>query len=214
MTNISKYLYLYRKKIPDKSPPPLSSIHLKSYHSIFKTNKTMKLYSFIRLFCLLAYSLLLLACNNNDDDDATPDSGLAPEGQMIATIDGEAWNSNVVSARVVTFTNTQSLRLLGYVSISTSNLITIDFRNFDQQIEERTYTSSGPTDGMFAFRYDRDGNTFSISSGNSMTLTVTEFDAANKTISGTFSGNVSDWQGQEQTVNITNGSFTKISYTE
>jgi hypothetical protein len=158
---------------------------------------------FKTLLCLTLFGLLLTSCSKDSDNNDTP---VAPAGKFIAKIDGvsfeadggaQIYNDVIIVAGI---NGTKS------VSVIVTKGVT------------GTYDVKGTPGGVTPdaeVNYSPDGQTVFTStldiSEKAGTVTITEIDKVNKTVSGTFSSAVIS--GNTATyAQITSGSFTKIPY--
>jgi hypothetical protein len=152
-------------------------------------------------------SILFSSCSD-DDSDKSP---VAPAGNIIATVDGTSWEASGIA-------------IIGNNSISVggqSGGKTVQITTFKDDVVGTyevkgigaltTYTPEAmvayETSGSFASASIYFDNVVAVGS-----VTITEIDEVNKTVSGTFHSKVKSFT-DGTTAEITAGSFTKVPYT-
>lgn len=144
---------------------------------------------------LLGVTLTFASCKKNSDS-TTP--------IVTATIGGTAWKATTRTAVLAgnTFTITASSLVTGQTMMININGITPGTYNLDPTNLSTgcscTYNSTKLTGETFTYL------------GTQGTVTLTEVDTDNKTISGTFSFTV--YNITKGTLDITNGSFSNLEY--
>lgn len=154
-------------------------------------------------------SVLFSSCSSDDPKE----SPVAPSGSIIATIDGTAWEASGVAVITENFISvggqsggktvqatvfkddavgTYEVKGLGALTTFTPEALV-------------GYEASGSNLGPCASIYF--DNTVAVGS-----ITITEIDEVNKTVSGTFYSKVKSFT-EGTTVEVTAGSFTKVPYT-
>src|SRR5688500_16602989 len=152
-------------------------------------------------------SVLFISCSD-DDSKNTP---VAPAGNIIATVGGTSWEASGVA-------------IIGNNSISVggqSGGKTVQVTVFKDDVVG-TYEVKGigalttfTPEAMVAYETTGSYASASIYFDNIDavgSVTITEIDEVNKTVSGTFHSKVKSYT-DETTIEITTGSFTKIPYT-
>jgi hypothetical protein len=159
------------------------------------------------LFSATLMSVLFTSCSD-DDSNKSP---VAPAGNIIATVDGAAWEASGVA-------------IIGNNSISVggqSGGKTVQVTVYKDDVVG-TYEVKGlgalttfTPEAMVAYEASGSLASASIYFDNSVavgSVTITEIDEVDKTVSGTFHSKVKSFT-DETTNEITAGSFTKIPYT-
>ena len=157
-----------------------------------------------KIFSLIACFVLLQSCSND------PDSSSSTTGSITATIDGQNWSSNIAIGAIQSASfsgiNSSVLQILGTATNNSLLAINIPLQN----LAPGTYTFNG-YDAAGSLSYDN-GNEFysSDESGGTFTFTISSYNSANGTISGTFSGTLIDWDSTTS-ISINNGTFSNIT---
>lgn len=166
---------------------------------------------FKKITGLLALVLFtaLFSCSSDSDGDSTN----VPNGSISATIDGLSWES-ISGGAIASITN-------GQFDGNEVQMLQIMAIKLDQSAVTIQFPITNLSTGTFTFTGDEPGNLNYISSGmnaysstetnGSFTITITEVNTENKTISGTFSATLVDFMGTE-TVEVTNGVINNVSY--
>jgi hypothetical protein len=151
----------------------------------------------------LAGLLTLSACKK-EETPVTPPSNEPAAGAMSASIDGNSWKSDIASGTIQN----------GYINITGKNnageTITLTLNG----TTKATYTLNNGTMhvGVYQKTNGSLGYTTNASGTTGGTVTVTEIDEANKTISGTFSFSAEEPSSGNK-VSVTAGKFNKVKYT-
>lgn len=171
------------------------------------------------LLCLSAVSLLAIGCSDNstgsgdDGDGNNPPGGTA--GKVTMTIGGVSWASDVSGATLVTSGTVASMGLAGTRGVS-AEAFSFGLA-VNGGIAEGTYTYSGaggPTlVATFVVAADSARNAAFIPVPNAAaTVTITDINAADDHVSGTFSFDLSLTNGTG-IVEVRDGTFTRIPLT-
>ena len=157
---------------------------------------------FKTLLCLTLFGLLLTSCSKDSDND-TP---VASAGKFMAKVDGtsfEADGAAQIYNNVIIVAGQMGTKTIS-VTVTKGVVGTYDVKG----------TALGVTPDA-EINYSPDGKTVSSSvfaTGETVgTVTITEIDQVNKTVSGTFSSKVIP-ASTGSIADITSGSFTKIPY--
>ena len=166
----------------------------------------MKILKSIFILSLIA---LTVSCSNNDDDGGEQNNNAA----FQMDVDGETVSFDA------TFVVAQMTNEGAYIAITAGNpttgvggAVAIGSVGGDPDpLAEGTYMESEEDNTSISYSFD--GNSFgSFGEGGSGTVTITALDTSAKTISGTFSGVVTNLDGSV-TYTITNGVFN-VTYLE
>jgi hypothetical protein len=167
----------------------------------------MKVISKLLLAATLV-SVLFTSCSHDSESDNLP---VAPAGKIIATVGGTSWESSGVA-----IIDNNSISVGGE-----SGSKAIQATVFKDDIVG-TYEVKGigalttfTPEAMVAYGTSGAGASASIYYDNDVavgSVTITEIDEVNKTVSGTFHSKVKSYT-DGTTIEITAGSFTKIPYT-
>jgi len=164
------------------------------------------------LFCFL----FCIACGQED----TP-TGLDESGSLKATISGSERIAPVVfvtmkksSAQVA-----NELSFIADFSSTTTGLsFSVSTNNIYGALQKGEFVAKGNNPAVspvYFYYFLSDGlgafTSTSVAEEVAGTVTITELDIVNKTVSGTFDANVK--RGTE-TIRLTKGSFTRLKYTE
>ena len=157
-----------------------------------------------KIISLIACFVILTSCSS-DSSDQTPLTG-----SITATIDGQNWRSNIAIAAIqsVNFDeiNGSVLQILGTASNASSLAINIPLQN----LSVGTYTFNGfDADGNLSYN-TMDDSYSSDETDGTFTLTISSYNIANGTISGTFSGTLIGFDTPTE-ISVTNGTFNNIT---
>ena len=159
------------------------------------------------LVAAISLSAFLTSCNS-DKSNETP---VASSGKIIATVDGTAWESDgiaIISNNSISVGGQSGDKVLQATVFKDDVVGTYDVKGIG---ELTTFTPEAMVaygnSGLAAFASIYFDNDVSVG-----TVIITEIDQVNKTVSGTFHSKVKNYN-DGSTVEITNGSFTKIPYT-
>lgn len=158
-----------------------------------------------KIISLIACSIILTSCSS---DSSSEENSLT--GSITATIDGQNWRSNIAIAAVqsVNFDeiNGSVLQIMGTASNASSLAINIPLQN----LSVGTYTYNGfDAEGNLSYN-TMDDLYSSDETDGTFTLTISSYNIANGTISGTFSGTLIGFDTATE-VSVTNGTFSNIT---
>lgn len=167
--------------------------------------KTQKILGLVALF----FITILSSCSSDDGGNSTVNSSLS------AKIDGQPWNSiqggvNASLSSVDTEEGTQNvLQIIAAKMDQTTMTLQFPIDN----LTEGTYTFTGDSAGMLSYSELSTFSLYSSSSENgSFTVTISEVNLTNNTITGTFSGTVYDIMESGSSKEITNGVFQNVDF--
>ena len=175
------------------------------------------LHSTLAAVLLIAFT----SCSSDDSNDTVEVP--AASTTVRASVNGTEWIGNATSATVIRIASSNQQRF-DITAENGSNRMTLSCEaslTNNETIPVGTYNfTSDPTESnaLFTFAYFVGGNSFMEHFPEQGTLTITAVDAANKRISGTFSFNgnkvgiLQETIVTPETIAITNGSFTNLSY--
>ena len=157
-----------------------------------------------KIISLIACFVILTSWSRDSSDESSL------TGSITATIDGQNWSSNIAVAAVqsVNFDeiNGSVLQILGTASNSSSLAINIPLQN----LSTGTYTFNGfDADGNLSYN-TMDDSYSSDETDGTFTLTISSYNIANGTISGTFSGTLIGFDTPTE-ISVTNGTFNNIT---
>ena len=157
-----------------------------------------------KIISLIACFVILTSCSSDSSDESSL------TGSITATIDGQNWSSNIAVAAVqsVNFDeiNGSVLQILGTASNASSLAINIPLQN----LSVGTYTFNGfDADGNLSYN-TMDDSYSSDETNGTFTLTISSYNIANGTISGTFSGTLIGFDTPTE-ISVTNGTFNNIT---
>lgn len=158
-----------------------------------------------KIISLIACFIILTSCSS---DSSSEENSLT--GSITATIDGQNWRSNIAIAAVqsVNFDeiNGSVLQIMGTASNASSLAINIPLQN----LSVGTYTYNGfDAEGNLSYN-TMDDLYSSDETDGTFTLTISSYNIANGTISGTFSGTLIGFDTATE-VSVTNGTFNNIT---
>ncbi|MCK6607672.1 MAG: DUF6252 family protein [Flavobacterium sp.] len=158
-----------------------------------------------KIISLIACFIILTSCSS---DSSSEENSLT--GSITATIDGQNWRSNIAIAAVqsVNFDeiNGSVLQIMGTASNASSLAINIPLQN----LSVGTYTYNGfDAEGNLSYN-TMDDLYSSDETDGTFTLTISSYNIANGTISGTFSGTLIGFDTATE-VSVTNGTFSNIT---
>jgi hypothetical protein len=152
-------------------------------------------------------SILFSSCSD-DDSDKSP---VAPAGNIIATVDGTSWEASgvaIVSDNFISVGGQSGGKTVQATVFKDDVVGTYEVKGIGALT---TYTPEAmvayETTGSLASASIYFDNTTAVGS-----VTITEIDEVNKTVSGTFHSKVKSFT-DGTTTEITAGSFTKVPYT-
>ena len=151
-------------------------------------------------------SVLFTSCS--DDSDNSP---VAPAGKIIATVGGTSWESSgvaIIDDNFISVGGESGGKALQATVFKDDVVGTYEVKGIGALT---TYTP----EAMVAYGTSGYGASSSIYFDNDVAIgsvTITEIDEVNKTVSGTFYSKVKSYI-DGTTIEITSGSFTKIPYT-
>ncbi len=149
--------------------------------------------------------LLLMSCSK---ESAKP--AVAPAGSVMATVDGTSWTgigAAVIANGSITIAGQDANNKGIQLSILKNTVKgTYDIKGSTSALSDATISMTPPGEVAYASVYFTDG----LKIGS---ITITEIDETNKTISGSFNGKVKRFIPAEKEVEIKGGSFTKVAYT-
>ncbi len=161
----------------------------------------------ILLFAFLIATTTIISCSNNDDAP-TP-----PGASMAATINGQAWSSlaggaiaSISTIEIGTDSKTV-LQIFGASQSLSSVSIQIPLENLS--VGTFNFTSSSNDIGLLAYTDGTSNFYNSSNTGGNFSVTISSLNLTDGLMSGSFSGNLKDIDGNSMAV--TNGSFTSIS---
>lgn len=163
----------------------------------------------LKSFTLILTLIIASSCSSDDDNT---DSDAPQNGQLVATVDGDGFTASDTNAMAAIFGGVFNITALD----NTGNSIVISVTQFNN---EGTYdlSASVPTGAGVYLPVGADNSFTSLLEGGSGSITVSEYNEEDATISGTFSytavREVMDTEGNftPETVEITGGVFTKLS---
>lgn len=119
-----------------------------------------------------------------------------------AELDGELFTASIVEAEV-------SQNGLEMAAQNENEAIGIQIFN----LEEGTFDLSNENVGILLYSPDINSEeiAYNLTEG---TVTITEIDYDNSTISGEFVGTLSEWAGEAEDIQVTNGIFTNIPFSQ
>lgn len=158
-----------------------------------------------KIISLIACFIILTSCSS---DSSSEENSLT--GSITATIDGQNWRSNIAIAAVqsVNFDeiNGSVLQIMGTASNASSLAINIPLQN----LSVGTYTYNGfDAEGNLSYN-TMDDLYSSDETDGTFTLTISSYNIANGTISGTFNGTLIGFDTATE-VSVTNGTFSNIT---
>ncbi len=161
------------------------------------------------LICLF---VALVSCGN-DDNDANDDSGLG-NSFFTAEIEGANYDAGLIVAqmtsekRYIAITTSETVGGGNALSVSIGSLA-----NSAAPLAVGTYNTEDENNTAIIFLENGTTSyqTFDIDATG--TVTITDLDEENMTISGNFQGTLTNF-GNNETVTVTNGVFQNIEYTE
>jgi hypothetical protein len=171
---------------------------------------------------LLALSLVLFLISCGDDE---PTSSLADPETLRVNVDNATFNASDVTA---VMTDDGVLSIAAYFTTSSGNkflFLGVDMLNIYEQVKEGEYIMPGApaiNNGLVkaSCAYGNAGTSATpaylsiwLNLNVAGKITLSEIDRTNKTVSGTFEAQLLR-SSDSNTINLTNGSFTKINYTE
>lgn len=167
-----------------------------------KTQKTIGLLS-------LFFISLLTACSSDSNENSAANSSIS------ATINGQSWQS-IQNGVTATFSSVDDDGI-------TKNVLQLIAVNADQSILTLQFPINNLTEGTYSFEGEGAGmlnytdfSTFSLfSSSNSegtFSITISDVNLTQNTISGTFSGTLFDVMQSGASKEITNGVFTNVKF--
>lgn len=151
-------------------------------------------------------SALLFSCSD-DDSDKTP---VAPTGNIIATVGGTAWEATgqaVISDNFISVGGKSDGKTVQVTIYKDDVVGTYEIKGIGALT---TYTP----EALVAYETAGSGTSASIYFDNKEavgSVTITEIDEVNKTVSGNFHSKVKNFN-DGSTTEITTGSFTKVPY--
>lgn len=163
----------------------------------------------LRASFLLILSFTLTFCSG---DDSNSDNNQAPEGQLVATIDGELFNPP--SATTSAALQGEDIFNISGLDQATGELITITIQGATEGTFDIGYENT--SGGTAAYNVNGENAFLSAIEGGSGQLTISELDLENETASGTFNfiairqsidgeGNITT-----ETIEITDGAFNQV----
>lgn len=165
----------------------------------------MKKIFYSSALCLLLFTLLF-SCSKSSPEP------VAAKGKLISTVGGAAWESE--DAYALIGSGTISLVAINKTGTSiqfdiskSANTGTYNFTGIGATAPEATATMT--QDGEAVYKSTNYSNDVMVG-----TITITEIDETNKTVSGKFSLKMKQLVPTETEVEIKSGSFTKIPYSK
>ncbi|WP_026705560.1 DUF6252 family protein [Flavobacterium soli] len=149
------------------------------------------------------------SCSSDDSGENT-----TPSATISANIDGQAWQSlsggAAASVTTVDMDGVSTMVLQIIAAKMDQSSVTLQFPI--SNLSTGTYTFEGDMPGSMSYIPSLSSfNMFSSAEdGGSFTVTLTEVNTAEGTISGTFSGTLVDFMGS-QTIEVTNGVIENVS---
>lgn len=159
------------------------------------------------LLSAMFLSMLFISCS----DDSDKNEPVAPAGSIIATVGGTAWESSgtaIIDNNSIWIGGLSGNKALQVTVFKDDAVGTYTVKGIG---ELTTYTP----EAIVAYGVEGVATSASIYFDNDVavgSVTITEIDEANKTVSGTFHSQVKSYT-DGTTFDITAGSFTKIPYT-
>lgn len=143
------------------------------------------------------------------------DVKIAAAGQMIATVENQAWSSSSAAALIydgniaITGESADGSQTVLFVGSSVTGTFSVSgaLGSAPENIVSFTPANANVTTNPTY------SSTYSAKSGIGEII-ITEIDQTNKTITGTFNCKVSRFLPEEKEIEMKSGSFTKIPYTE
>jgi hypothetical protein len=162
------------------------------------------------LSLLVTSFLLLLSCSKDDDVKKT-----APAGSIIATVDSKAWKSETAVGLInngtiaITGSAIDKSQVVLLIKGTKTGKYTISALPSSTTLPENVGSFTPPNASLSNPTY-ASTNVVEVSAGE---VVITEIDEKNSTISGTFSIKVARTIPSAHSIEIKEGSFTKIAYT-
>jgi len=156
--------------------------------------------------------LALVSCGN-DDNDANDDSRLG-NSFFTAEIEGVTYDAGVIVAQI-----TSQKRYIGITtseSAGAGNGLSIGIGTAESTADPLavgTYNTADENNTVIVYLEGGTTSYQTFDTETTGTVTITELDENNKTISGNFQGTLTNF-GSNETVMVTNGVFQNIEYTE
>ncbi len=156
----------------------------------------------IKLLNLLLFCATIFCLSGCSDDESGPAWESIPEGSMSMLIDGEKWESTIVSGVSVSGINSYTA-INGFdsnLSLTMEGNIVGTYKLGGEEFSSLTFADN--TTGRTYITFEEDN-----ASGE---IVISETSLTQKTISGSFNAIVLDSDGETKT--ITDGLFHEISY--
>ena len=167
--------------------------------------KTQKIIGLLSLF----FITILSSCSSDSSGNSTANSSLS------ASIDGQSWNSiqNGVAASVTSINDNGISENVLQIIAAKADQSTIMLQFPIDNLSVGTYTFAGEGSGMLNYSNLTSFALFSSSATQgTFTITISEVNLTQKTISGTFSGTVYDLMESGTSKQITNGIFQNVDF--
>jgi hypothetical protein len=162
---------------------------------------------FLKVFFLIATLSIVTACGGDDDNDT-------PAAAFQMDVDGETVSFEALAV-VSQMTNDNKYIAITAADPGTFTGAAVAVGSIDSEADllaEGTYETSDTTHTQIS--YALNGDSFgTFGEGGSGTVIITTLDTEAKTISGTFSGTVTNLDGSVS-FEVTNGQFNNLTYTE
>ncbi len=168
----------------------------------------MKTQKILGLIALL-FITILSSCSSDDGGNSTVTSSLT------AKIDGQSWNSiqGGVYASLSSVDTEEGIQNVLQITAAKMDQTTIMLQFPIDNLTEGTYTFTGDAAGMLSYSALSSFSLFSSSAENgTFTVTLSEVNLTDNTITGTFSATVYDIMGSGTSKEITNGVFQNIDF--
>lgn len=154
---------------------------------------------------------MTFACSSDSD---SPDNNQTPSASITATVDGQSWTSmtggaiaNVNQINVMEGPRTV-LQIIGTKMDMSSIAIQFPIDN----VAVGTYTFDNEEIGLLTYTTAGNGNAYtSFEETGTFTVSITAVNTTARTISGTFSGTLVDFES-DSSITISNGVFNSVSY--
>lgn len=167
--------------------------------------KTQKIFGLMALFFFTTF----LSCSSDSDGGSTTSSSLS------AKIDGQTWNAitNGVVANVSNLDDEGIPKKVLQIIAAKADQSTITLQFPIDNLIEGTYTFDGEGAGMISYSNIAQFSIYNSSATEgTVTVTLTNVNLTDGTISGTFSGTVYDIMGSGASKTITNGTFQNVVF--
>ncbi|ESU28815.1 hypothetical protein FLJC2902T_14120 [Flavobacterium limnosediminis JC2902] len=159
-------------------------------------------------------SLVVISTTLSCSSDSDSDNNQTPTSSVTATVDGQSWASMTggAIANVTQIDNMGESRTVLQIIGTKMDMSSITLQFPIDNLSVGTYTFNNDEIGLLTYATAGNGTAYtSFEETGSLTVSITQVNTTARTISGTFSGTLVDFDNTSS-ITLTNGAFNSVSY--